>query len=134
MLAFRLLYEYIQQDASQADEASTETADNSKPETARKLAARKLPDTGKVDTVVTNTGDEVESDEGYTIVEDEDDSDDDGHCIWYGQCGKGFNGGLLNCAATDKTRNPPILTDPKAIEIVKNLCPDFYKGDYIFFL
>jgi len=69
-----------------------------------------------------------DSDPGYVIAEDEVEDEEGGHCIWYGQCQDGFNSGKLNCEATDKTRNAPYLTDPSSLEILKKLCPDFYKG------
>ncbi|XP_053383047.1 NPC intracellular cholesterol transporter 1-like [Mercenaria mercenaria] len=71
---------------------------------------------------------EDESDPGYSVtVEDEEELD--GHCVWYGQCGTGWNQGALNCPVTNKTRNSPFLTDPEGLRILKRYCPQFYKGD-----
>jgi len=52
-----------------------------------------------------------------------------GHCIWYGQCGSGFNQGMLNCPATTANRNAPRLTDPAALKILQDYCPALYNGE-----
>ena len=110
---------------TQADDEADDKADNAAVD--------------KPDDVVVHLG-TAQDDPGYAVVDDTANENDDpgyrstdeeldGHCIWYGQCGDGYNGGKLNCAATDKTRNAPYLTDPKALGLVEKLCPDFYKGE-----
>ena len=51
-----------------------------------------------------------------------------GHCVWYGQCGQGWNRGVLNCPATNVTRQAPRLTDPDALQILQEYCPSLYNG------
>ena len=64
----------------------------------------------------------------YEVVDSNED-DDEGHCIWYGQCGPGYNPETnLNCPATNETRNAPKLTDPEALKILQKYCPDWYHG------
>lgn len=72
----------------------------------------------------------------YTVVTSNsvtqvtDETEDEGHCIWYDQCGPGFNPGTtLNCPATNETRHGPKLTDKKGLGILKKYCPHMYKGD-----
>ena len=66
----------------------------------------------------------------YNVVPSvETNEEDEGHCVWYNQCGPGFNPDTnLNCPATKETRNGPKLTDPKGLELLKKYCPDMYKG------
>ena len=59
---------------------------------------------------------------------EEDLEDLDGHCVWYGQCGNGWNNGALNCLANNKTRKSPRLTDPEGLRILKKYCTALYKG------
>ncbi|WAR17615.1 NPC1-like protein [Mya arenaria] len=54
---------------------------------------------------------------------------DPGQCVWYEECGKGFNGGKLNCPAPPSARNAPRLTDPASLQIIKDYCPSLYAGD-----
>ncbi|KAJ8322225.1 hypothetical protein KUTeg_000696 [Tegillarca granosa] len=56
---------------------------------------------------------------GQVLSQDED----EGHCVWYGECGKSATG-KLNCFYNG-TAKP--LTDPDAIDILKTLCPDLYR-------
>ncbi|KAL4217752.1 NPC intracellular cholesterol transporter 1 [Mactra antiquata] len=89
---------------------------------------------------VTTTDDDVSivipgqsADPGYVVVPEDTSSSakDDGHCVWYGQCGKttGWNQGGLNCPATNETRNSPILKDKDGLRILKKYCPQLYNGD-----
>ncbi|KAH3710433.1 hypothetical protein DPMN_069915 [Dreissena polymorpha] len=70
----------------------------------------------------------------YAVVDDETELVEDdppavtGQCVWYGQCGKGWNGGSLNCAVTDKTRTPQKLTNATALDVIKKFCPLLYNG------
>lgn len=56
---------------------------------------------------------------GQVLSQDED----DGHCIWYDECGRSATG-KLNCYYNG-TAKP--LMDPDAIDILKTLCPDLYQ-------
>lgn len=85
-----------------------------------------------------DSGANVEAEDVVTQVDNSDAVDDaedvtadadEGHCVWYGQCGSGWNSGRLNCPVTNATRNAPLLTDPKALDILKQYCPDLYHGD-----
>jgi hypothetical protein len=49
--------------------------------------------------------------------------DGDGHCIWYGQCKKKKKGKIKNCY---NETDPPVLTDPVGLEILKRRCPYIY--------
>ena len=67
-----------------------------------------------------------------TTNEDEDTPYDDGdepECIWYGQCGPGFNPDTnLNCPATNVTKHPQKLTNPTGLKLLQKYCPKLYKG------
>ena len=81
----------------------------------------------------TTADDDVDSysddDLRYTSEDDLDlDADDEGHCIWYGQCGKGWNQGALNCPVTNKTVKPPKLVDTEGLRILKKYCTELYHG------
>lgn len=53
-------------------------------------------------------------------------SPSNGHCIWYGQCGPyGLSDRYINCYDTGPAR---LLTDPQAIQLYKETCPDMYAG------
>ncbi|WAR17659.1 hypothetical protein MAR_032253 [Mya arenaria] len=56
---------------------------------------------------------------------------DPGQCVWYEECGKGFNGGKLNCPAPPSARNAPRLTDPASLQIIKDYCPSLYADNQI---
>ena len=34
-----------------------------------------------------------------------------------------------NCEATNETRNAPKLTDPKALSLLQEYCPNLYNGN-----
>lgn len=73
------------------------------------------------------------SDVPYDILSSEDEAAIDNEepgCMWYGQCGPGFNPDTnLNCPATNETRHPPKLTNPTGLKLLKKYCPKLYKGD-----
>lgn len=48
-----------------------------------------------------------------------------GQCIWYGQCGDGYNNKPTNCVYNG-TAKP--LNDPEALQILQKNCPELYKG------
>ena len=52
-----------------------------------------------------------------------------GHCITYGQCGEGFNNGKLNCLSNTSALQ---VTDADDLEILRDFCPQIYKGEYKF--
>ena len=49
--------------------------------------------------------------------------DDEGHCIWYGQCGKDeATGKPLNCVYNGPAKE---LNDTRAIDVLAELCPQY---------
>lgn len=50
---------------------------------------------------------------------------EDGHCIWYGECGPSNLGRTLNCAYNG-TAKP--FQDDSSAELLKFWCPDLYQG------
>jgi len=48
---------------------------------------------------------------------------EDGHCIWYGQCYTDEKGKIKNCY---QEIDPPVLSDPTGLEILKRRCPYKY--------
>ncbi|XP_014671741.1 PREDICTED: LOW QUALITY PROTEIN: Niemann-Pick C1 protein-like [Priapulus caudatus] len=52
---------------------------------------------------------------------------DTGHCVWYGQCGTDNSTGLSQNCAYNGTAKP--LTEPKAVDLLKKLCPEYATGD-----
>lgn len=49
----------------------------------------------------------------------------DGHCIWYGQCGVDELGKVVNCYDNSTAR---LLTDPTALQEMETACSMFYQG------
>lgn len=49
----------------------------------------------------------------------------EGHCIWYGQCGNGYNNQPTNCVYNGPAKP---LNDSEALQILENYCPELYKG------
>jgi hypothetical protein len=45
--------------------------------------------------------------------------EEDGHCIWYGQCYTDEKGKIKNCY---KEIEPPVLNDPVGLEILARRC------------
>ena len=67
--------------------------------------------------------------EDDTLYDDED--EDAGECVWYGQCGPGWNPETnLNCPVTNATKHGPKLTDKQGLDILKKYCPDWYHGKF----
>ena len=72
---------------------------------------------------------DILSDEDTTNEDEDTTNEDEPGCVWYGQCGPGFNPDTnLNCPATNETRKPPKLTNPTGLKLLKKYCPKLYKG------
>ena len=51
--------------------------------------------------------------------------DEDGHCIWYGECYKDEKGKIKNCY---NTTDPVKLDNSEGLEILGRRCPYIYNG------
>lgn len=51
-------------------------------------------------------------------------------CIWYDECGDGWNGGKLNCNYTGPAK---LLTDVRGLDLLQTYCPDLYNGNNLSF-
>lgn len=69
--------------SANATESASETTSSATKVTTQGKPVVHIPDTSNTDP-------------GYEIVTEED---EEGHCIWYGQCGKGWNKGRLVSSA-----------------------------------